>query len=116
MCRLAVRSFGYGIIMVEAVGPDLTSEDDMKRLLGAMFTGVSEWVSRSDDPQRALVMVSEGHAPTKYELSQLESEDWEWMRDVVDERGTQAFSDRLSMLEGCRNPAIAPADARAPAS
>lgn len=115
-CRLVVRSFGYGVMMVETVGPEPGSPEEMRTLVSTMFADVQEWVSAEGDPRRALLMVREGHAPTRYELSQLCPEDWEWMRDVVDRSGSGQFSDRLTMLEECRTRAVLLPEGRGPKS
>ena len=100
--QLIIRSVGYGIMIVEVAERSIPDEINMHHITNNMFPNLQEFVMDSDI-RYSLVMLNDGHAPTKYEFNQLENEDWEWMRDLIDEKGSQLFSNRLSMLENDRH-------------
>lgn len=95
MQQLIIRSFGYGIMSVESTGYEI---DGIGKIVG-YFPRVQECVWNQHEPNRFLIMVGEGHIPSDYEVEQLESDDWKWMRNIVNENGSKEFSSRLSMLE-----------------
>lgn len=103
--QITVKSFGYGIILIEAVGYDI---DGVKKVIDYTFPKVQEYIWELNEPDRVLIMIGEGHIPSEYEIRQLETEDWEWMRKVVNEKGSQEFSTRLTMLEDFRTVTRAP--------
>jgi hypothetical protein len=86
-------------MIVEAVGPDGTL-DEMQKIIKTMFPSAQEW---AQDASGVLLLAGEGHIPTEHELSQIEDADWEWMRDIVDAKGSSSFSMRLTMLEEARS-------------
>jgi hypothetical protein len=88
---IIVKSFGFGIYSVRCDQP-LSVETICER------TGipVTELIS---DGQNSYVIASTGHEPSKYELSNIELEEWENVRTVVDAKGSKIFSERLTMLE-----------------
>ena len=89
-------------MVVEVVEPGPFSKDDMWKVVKSMFPGTKEWITENNDFCRALLLHADGHIPTKYEFAQIDDDDWEWMRSLVDEKGSKSFSDRLTMLEESR--------------
>jgi hypothetical protein len=104
-----MKSFGYGIFVVESVptpaekirpnGKKDVQQTEIYRSLRRSGMPFSEVVLDSEDESRAFAMSNEGHEPTKYELSLIEAADWERIRTSVDLWGTPSFSERLTMLE-----------------
>ncbi len=112
--QAVLKNFGYGIFLVELTpapaekirpnGKKDVQQTEVFRSLrnsGMIFTEV---VLDVEDESRAFAMATEGHLPTRLELSQISDEDWERIRTSVDMWGKQAFSDRLAMLESHRTP------------
>jgi hypothetical protein len=105
-----VKSFGYGIFLVEMNPPPAektkpngkkdVQQTEIYRSMKRSGMDFSEVVLDSEDEARAYAMASTGHEPTQYELALIEEEDWERIRTSVDLWGSQGFSDRLTMLEG----------------
>ncbi len=110
--QILVRSYGFGIFQVDLLptpvnrtrpngNKDVQQSEVFRRLqkTGMAFTEV---ILDVDDESRAFAISPEGHEPTKYELSQISEDDWESIRTAVDMWGSQAFSDRLTMLESAK--------------
>lgn len=77
-------------------------ESEVGKMLKKSGLEFVEVILDCEDSSRAFAIANEGHVPTKYELGQITSEDWNRIRDSVDLTGTQAFSERLTMLEEMR--------------
>lgn len=98
MDQFVIKSFGYGITMVESVGQTISKSKYMKEVIYSMFPDIQEWIDFPNNENRAIFMIQEGHKTTKYELGQLEFEDWKLIQEIVKESGSPSFSLRLSML------------------
>ena len=102
MYQIMIKSFGLGIMSVEIVSPDINpgdAQEEMRKMVDTMFD-VQEWIF-PEKLSRAIIMTSEGHAPSKYELSQFEDSDWDELRSDVSANGSQEFKERLVKLETC---------------
>jgi hypothetical protein len=110
-----LTAFGYGIFRVELVPPPAqktrpngtkdVQQYEIYRGLRSTGMDFSEVVLDVEDDSRAYAIAPEGHAPTHYELSQIEPQDWERIRTSVDMWGSEGFSSRVTMLEEHRQPA-----------
>lgn len=97
MCQFVIKSFGYGIIMIEPVGQSTCESKVMKERVFSMFQNVQGWIELPKE-NKAIFMIEEGHATTKYELALLEQEDWELIQEAVKKFGSESFQIRLFML------------------
>jgi hypothetical protein len=107
--QASLKSFGYGIYLVELVPPPAekarpngkkdVQQTEIYRSLRRSGLPFTEVVLDVEDEARAFVMASEGHEPTKFELSLITPGDWELIRTSIDMWGSQNFSNRLTMLE-----------------
>jgi len=118
--QAVVKAFGYGIFLVELVpsprekvrpnGTKDVQQTDIYRRLQRSGIAFSEVVLDVEDEAKAYALAMEGHEPTRFELAQISTDDWELIRTAVDTWGSQKFSDRLTMLEA-HKPAPGPTSA-----
>jgi hypothetical protein len=96
--ELIIKSFGYGIMMIETQFESASINNDME-VICSMFGCVQEWVCVPDDSHKILLVIAEGHIPTIYELRQIEAYDWKLMERMMDGDGSEVISTRIKMLE-----------------
>ena len=82
---------------------ELIPIEEAKEIISQMFSGIQEWVYEREG-NRILFMTEDGHVPTTYELSQIDSDYWDWLKKL---NGWNAFSEsllaRIQMLEDFRS-------------
>jgi len=106
--NLLIRSFGYGIMSAEVVpapekparpnGDRSAPEGDALKMVRESGLRALEAALDPEDPNRVYLLMAEGHAPSRYELGQMEEEDWKRLKAAVTLAGSSRFSERLSML------------------
>jgi hypothetical protein len=106
--RLMLKSFGFGIMSAEMVpgSAPVKPNGDLSDMESEVLSCVRrsgpdplEAVVDTEDKNKAYLLMSEGHPPSRHEFSQMEPSDWERLRTAVDLHGSRRFSERLTMLE-----------------
>ena len=97
-----VKSFGYGIMLAEAVPSQEAAPRGIEVLEMVNGSGldVMEAVLDPEDLSRVYLLMPDGHTPSRHELEQMESADWERLRSAVAMVGSGRFLERLAMFAG----------------